>query len=139
MDIRSPFSSDAQLSHLVQPAHGPLDNPASGAEATAVLGVSAGDHRLDASLSEHGAMKLRAVCPVALNPLWPAARPSPPASHSRDGVNKRNQLGDIVLVGPRQRGRERNAIRVGRDVMLASLSTAICGVATRFFPHAVRE
>jgi len=120
----------------MEPAHGSLDDPTSSPQAAAMLGVPSRRDRFDAPLLEHGSMTLGVVRPVALNSLGPAARSSRLAAHGRYRIHQRDHLGNVVFVGTSQRGRERNAVRVGREVVLAPLSPAICGIATRFFPRA---
>jgi hypothetical protein len=72
--------------------------------------------------------------PVALNSLWPAVRSSRLTTHGRDRIRQRDHLGTVVFIGPRQRGCERNAVRVGCRVVLAPFLPTICVDPNRFCP-----
>ena len=74
---------------------------------------------------------------VGAVPLYSArafAGATPFAAHRRDGLDQRQQLRNVVSVRTGQRGRQRNAARVGNQVMLAARFPAIRGARSCFFP-----
>lgn len=68
---------------------------------------------------------LRFVGAVAINSRRPASRSSEVAAHHGDHFHQRERLGGVVLVGTSQRGRERNAVRVCRNVVLGPFPPTI--------------
>lgn len=58
------------------------------------------------------------VAPVALNDAGLRKWPTSLAGNGRDGVNQRVKLGDIVAVGAGENYRERDALRLGNEVVL---------------------
>src|ERR1700760_4642265 len=60
----------------------------------------------------------------------------PPASaaNRHDGLNQRNELGDVVTIGASQDCRDRRTVGVDGDVVLGSSSRSIGGVRTSFSP-----
>jgi len=56
MDVGAAFVADEQAFEVVQPREGPLDDPALPAEAGAVCGLAAGDHRPDPALADEAAV-----------------------------------------------------------------------------------
>jgi len=84
-------------------------------------------------------MGLRIVPAVALNqPRLPRGSAGAPAQW-RHRINEREQLGDVVSVGGRQRRDERNPVRVGENMMFRPGFAAIGRVRSRCFsPRAAR-
>lgn len=134
MDIGSSFVADTESSVLVEPCEGAFDDSAASAEAAAVFGVAFGEQTLDAEGFERVAMGLRIVSAVALHEFGSSAWAAALAAHGRDGLDQRQQLGDVVGVGARQGDRQGDALRVGQDVMLATAFAPVCRVWARFEP-----
>jgi len=66
------------------------------------------------------AVRLGVVSPIPLNVLRSAARCTAPSAHPRDLVEQRQQLGDVMAVGPGQDARQRDPSAVGEQMVLAS-------------------
>ena len=58
------------------------------------------------------------VAPIALNDARLRKRSAALAGNGRDRVNQRVKLGDIVAVGAGENYRERDALRLGNEVVL---------------------
>jgi len=112
VDVGASFGTQTEPLHLVQPTYGPFNDPTGFAQPAAVFGIPSGGDRFNAPLMEHGTVMLRVVRSVALTSLRPAAWFSRLAAHGGDRIYQRDHLGDIVLVGTSQRGRERKAVGV---------------------------
>ena len=66
MDIRAPFVADCEAAEAMEPGDCPFDDPPHDAEAAAVGGAAARDHRDDALRVQPIAMRLGVVAAVAL-------------------------------------------------------------------------
>ena len=122
------------MSEAVDPGVGALDDPAHGAEAGAVRYASAGDDGLDAALAEQAAVLVVVVAAVG-EQLPGAVTWAPPcAPDPRDGVQQRQQLGDVVTVAAGQRDGERGAVPVGDDVVLRAGPGTVDRARTCFGP-----
>lgn len=119
---------------LMKPTQHTLDNPAVDAKPTAVLSVSTSQNGANASLSQLVPVRLGVVGPVTLDFLRPVTRPTSFARHRWNGIHQWNQLGHVLPIGCRDRGRERNPVRVGDDVVLGAFLAAIRGVGAGFRP-----
>ena len=110
---------------MVQPGEGALDDPAGTAEPGAVLGLAARDLRLDPALPKQATVLVVVVAAIGGHALGPLPRPADASTHSRDGVEQRDQLGDVVAVAAGERPGERDPARVDQEVMLGSSPAAI--------------
>ena len=88
MDIRSFLVANAQAAKLVQPGEGPLHDPAPPPKSAAVVCVALCEQRLDATLAQAFADRLRIITTVAYNAVRPMAWPSPKSLQWRDGINE---------------------------------------------------
>jgi hypothetical protein len=79
-------------------------------------------------------MGLGIGAPVTLEDVRAAAGPAAPAADRGQGGDERIELGDVVDVGRRYLGDERDAARVGDEVMLGARLAAIGWVRSSFFP-----
>ena len=134
VDTGSTFVAHAQPSETVQPGEGALDDPARLAESAAMRCTAFGQLRADAAATQSVPMRLRVVGPIALNQLRLSHRGAGFAAHGRHRVHERQQLGNVVAVGARQRRDERNPARVGENMMLRPGFAAIGRVRSSFFP-----
>ena len=76
MDVGASFVADEQPLELMQVREGALDDPAVAAEARAVLGPSASDHRLDAALTDEPPVLVVVVGTVGDHAVGPPPRPA---------------------------------------------------------------
>ena len=88
------------------------------AEAGAVFGLAAGDERGDAALAGKPAVLVVVVAAVGEQLPRAAAGTAAPAPDRRDGIDQRDQLGDVVAVAAGQRPGQRCPVRVGQKVVL---------------------
>ena len=117
----------------MEPTDGPLNNPAINAQTTAMLGITFRQDRFDALLPQHLAMRLRVVGAISLHSARPFAGATPFAADRRNRLDQGQQLRNIVSVRTGHRGRQRNAARVGNQMMLAARFPAIRGAWSCFF------
>jgi hypothetical protein len=55
------------------------------------------------------------IAPIGNHTVWPPAGPAGLATHRRDGLQQRDELGHVVAVAAGQRDRERDAVAVGEQ------------------------
>jgi len=135
MDIRSSFIPYAQSPELVKPRDRAFHNPPMHTQAAAVCGVALGQDRYDSTTAQRLAMRFRIIRAITLHPLGPAATtPFPFAPQRRDRIHQRKQLRDIVCVRSRQRGHQRDSLRVRQHMMFTTGASAIGGIRATFFP-----
>jgi len=134
VNSRQSLITDSESTKPVQPSDGAFDNPAGFAQPTAMLGSASSDLRLNSSLFERLSMRVRIVTAVGLDKIGLASGTPRFACDRRNGLNQRQQLGDVVAIGLGQNDRERNAFRVRKDMVLRTGTTAISWVRSRFFP-----
>ena len=79
-------------------------------------------------------MRVGIVSTVSLHQLGLSPRSTALAPDGRDGPDQRQKLRYVVAIGLGQNGRERNALRVGKEVMFRAGTTAIGWVRSSFFP-----
>lgn len=134
MYVSAAFEADTQAPKLMQPRIRTFYYPTRCTQTTAVFGTSARDDRSNAPLLQRGTMCIGVVSTVGLQYLGFALRTSYLTRYRRDPVNERKELSDVVIVGTRENGIQRNALRVRDDVVLAARTTAIGWVRSSFFP-----
>jgi len=132
VDFVAAVVADEESFEVVQPGEGPFDDPAHLAEAGAVLGLAAGDHRGDPSLADEPAVLVVVVATVGIHLLGPLPRTSGRALHRGDAVEQRDQLGDVVAVAAGDRVGERDPGRVDEEVVFRPGSAAVNRARARF-------
>src|SRR5260370_10599705 len=134
MNAGQPFVSNSQPTKPMQPSDGAFYHPAGLAQTAAVLGPAPCDLGLDTQGQERRTMRVGIISAVSLHQLGLSPWGAPLASNGRDSLNQRQQLGHVVAIGFGQNDRERNALRIGKEVMLRAGTTAIGWVRYSFFP-----
>jgi len=134
VDVSAAFVPHAKAAKLMQPRQRTLDHPSIGTQPTAMSDTAAGQHRLDAQLHERITMRIRMIRPIALYTIRPAARAPRLTGDRRNGLHQRQQLGYVVPVRASECRGERNAIRIGDDVVLRAAFPAIRGVGAGLLP-----
>ncbi len=134
VNVGQPFVSNSQTTKPMQPSDGALHDPAGLAQAATVRGPAPCDLGLDTQGQERRTMRVGIISAVSLHQLGLSPWGAPLASNGRDGLNQGQQLGHVVAIGFGQNDRERNALRVGKEVMLRAGTTAIGWVRSGFFP-----
>jgi hypothetical protein len=74
------------------------------------------------------------VAAVGEEHVWTASRPADDSRDRWDLVEQGQELGDVVAVAAGQRHRERDALPIGDDVMLAARSCAVDRAGSAFGP-----
>jgi hypothetical protein len=82
----------------VQPGEGAFHDPAVAAERGAVLGLAARDERFDPSPPKLSAIAVGVVAAVTDELAGSAAGSADDPAHGRYPIDKRDQLGDVVVV-----------------------------------------
>ncbi len=98
MNVGSSFGAEAQAAEVFEPGEGAFHGPAGGAEAGAVFGAAAGDDRGDAAGAGQTAVLIVVVAAVGVEPLGPEPWLADYTSDRWNGVEQRNQLGDVVAM-----------------------------------------
>jgi hypothetical protein len=79
-------------------------------------------------------MAVVVVAAVAHDYVRATTRPAHPPAHAGDGVEQRDELGDVVAVAAREADGERDAARDGQEVVLGARATTIDGAGARLEP-----
>ena len=134
MDIGAAFVSNAEAAKLMQPRIRSLDHPTEDAQSTAMLRVALRKDRFDAALSQSFGVCCRMIGAIPLNALRSLARSPALARNRRNRIHQGKQLGHIVAIRAGNRRGQRNAVRIGEDVVLRSVFPAIRRVGAGFLP-----
>ena len=102
MGLVASVGSQEQAAAVVQPGEGALDDPAVAAKSGSVLGLTAGDQRLDSSLPDQAAVLVVVVAAVGDDAFGSPPRSPDTAAHRRNAVEQGQQLGDVVAVAAGQ-------------------------------------
>lgn len=132
MDDGEAFEADPEPAKVVQPGDGALDDPAGLAEATTVGLPTAGDFGMDSGGVQGLAVLVVVVAAITLNDYRLLQRASALAANGRNGLNQRNELGDIVPIGAGQDERERDPLRFGDEVVLGARASTVGGIWSCF-------
>jgi len=134
MDIVASFVPDREAAIAMEPGVRAFDDPATDAQAATRRRSPPGQDRDDALCLEAIAMGLRIVTSVALEGLGAAPGPAAPAADGGQRGDERIELGDVVDVGRGYLRDERDAARIGNEVVLGARLAAIGWVRSSFFP-----
>jgi hypothetical protein len=125
VDVGSAFVAGAQSLEGVQPGEAAFDDPAVSAEAGAVGGAAAGDAWGDAAGAQQPPVLVVVVAAVGEQLSGASAGSAASAADRWDGVEERDELGDVVAVAPGQRDGERDAAGVADQMVLGAGSPAV--------------
>lgn len=134
MNIGPALIADAQAAELMQPREGPFDHPAKDTQAAPVGRAPMGQEGDDAEAPQGMPMGRRVVGAVALEAFGSVPRVPDLPADGRDGLNQREELRHIVAVGLGEAGRQRDAMAIGDQVVLAPQLPSIRWRRARFFP-----
>ena len=134
MDIRAGFVADCEAAEAMEPGDCPFDDPPHDAEAAAVGCAAGRDHRDDALRVQPIAMRLGVVAAVALDDVGAAPRTPTSSADRGERGDQRIELRDVVHVGGGHLRDERDAARVGDEVMFGTRLAAIGWVPSSSFP-----
>ncbi len=133
MNIGATVIAHAEASELVQPAQRSLHHPAVLAQAAAVRRAAMRNRRPNPARPQGHAMSIRVVRAIGIQQLRPLSGTTSLPLDGRNGIHQRNQLCDVVAVGCGERGRQRCARRVRKDVVFRAALAAIRGIGAGFF------
>jgi hypothetical protein len=125
VDVGAAFVARAQPFEGVQPGEAALDHPAVSAQAGAVCDPAAGDPRGDAPGAQPSAVDVVVVAAVGEQLPRLASRPATQTADRRNGIQQRDQLGDVVAVAAGQRDGQRDAAGVAEQMMLGAGPRAV--------------
>jgi len=128
------FVAHIKAAEPMEPSQRAFHDPPRATEPTAMGCTALGELGVDPAAMQRLAMRLRIVAPVALNEPRLAHGPTRTAAQRRNRVDQRQELGDVVAIGGGQQGRQRDATRLGENVVLRPRLTAIGWVRSSFFP-----
>jgi hypothetical protein len=134
MDVGAALIANGQPAEAVEPRDGPFDHPAADAQATAVRCPTPREDRRDPARPQAVTMRLGVVTAVPLERTGLASRASATAAHRGEGVDHWVEVCDVVDVGGRYLRDERDAARIGDEVVFGALLAAIGWVRSSFFP-----
>ena len=90
-----------------------------------MLGLTSCDQRFDAELAHESAVFVVVVTAVGDQRVGAAAGPAAQASDRWHGLEKRDQLGDVVAVAGRDREGERDPGRIDEEVVFAAGTASV--------------
>ena len=134
MDVVASFVANGETPIAMEPRVRPFDNPATDAQAAAIRRSATSEDRDNALGMQAIAVRLRVVAPIALERIGAAARPAGPSAYRRQGSDEWIELSDVIDVGRGYLRDERDAPRVGDEVVLGARLAAIGWVRSSFFP-----
>jgi len=132
VDLVESVGAQEQAAAVVEPGEGAFDDPAVASEPGAVVGLAAGDDRLDPPAAQQPAVLVVVVAAVGKEGDRPVARPARTPADRRHPVEQLQQLGDVVAVRAGQRPGQRQATAVDEEVVLAARTAAVDRAGTRF-------
>lgn len=116
----------------MQPGEGAFDDPAGDAQGGAVWPAAFGDRGSDASFPLQSPVLVVVVAVVREEHVRPSPWSADGAGDRWDLVEQGQELGDVVAVSAGQRHRERDALAVGEDVVLAARPCSVDRAGTAF-------
>ena len=134
MNIGATFVTNPQAAVLAKPGEGTLYDPAIDTQAAAMLCSTPGQQRDNVPLTQRASMRLRVIGPIAQNGLGTPTGPSHFARDGPDGIDQRQQLRDVVAIGPRDLDGQRNAIGRSQQMVLGARFTPIRGIGAGLRP-----
>lgn len=134
VNVVTSFIADAKTAILVQPRKSTLNHPPINPQTTAVIGTPLSQNGLDAPLAKFLAVWFAIISSITQHRNRTPKRPADLACNSRNLLDQRQQLGDIMAVSAGQSHRQRDPIGVGHHMVLRALLAAIRGVWAGFGP-----
>jgi hypothetical protein len=125
VDVAAALVTGAQSLEGVQPGEAAFDHPALLSQTRAVRDPAAGDPRGDAAGAQLAAVDVVVVAAVGEQLPWAPAGPAASAPDRRNGVDQRDELGDVVAVAAGEADGERDAAGVADQVVLGAGAPAV--------------
>jgi hypothetical protein len=134
VDLRQPFVPDAQPAELVQPGERAFHDPAIPAQSAAVRRAALGQLGSNAVRTESTAVRVGIVAAVAVEAVRPAAGAALLSPDRRDGLDQRQELGDIMGVSPCKKDSQGDSLGFRDEVMRAPQLPSIRRIRARLRP-----
>lgn len=135
MDVVALFPADPQSAEAVEPGDRALDHIAEGSQTRSVFLASSGDHRADATLPEQASVLVVVVAAIREKCVGPVSGSADDAGHGRNLVEQGQELGDVVAGSAGQGRRERDALPLDDEVVLAARPCAVDRAGPAFGPR----
>lgn len=137
MHMCVPFVANLEPSECMKPGKGTFNEPARFTEATAMRRTDFGKQGRDAAFAQTLPVRLGTVASVTLNNFRFAQRTSAFSSNGRNRLDQRIELRDVVAIRGGQDDRERDALGVDDEVVLAAELAPVRWVRSGFFPASI--
>jgi hypothetical protein len=134
MDRRQLLVADSKTVEVMEPCMCAFDYPTVLSKARSVDGAPLRENRVNAAIAQPLPVWFGVVSTVSVDDLWLLQGSPANATNSWDRVYERQQLGDVVAIGPREDDRQRHPVRIGGDMVFGSRSRTIYGVWPGFWP-----
>jgi len=134
VDVSAAFVPNTEATELMQPCIRSLNDPASDAQSASVICVALCYDRFDSTLSQRLGVRGGVISPITLNTLGTLAGSSALSRNRGNGVHQGKQLSHIVAIRAGNRCGQRNAVRIGEDVMLRPVFPAVRRVRASLVP-----
>jgi hypothetical protein len=134
VDVVADLPAHPQAAEPVQQRDALLHHPTVDAQSGAVLGAAAREPGLDVLGSDLVAVGVVVVGPIGVQLVWPAAWSAAFAPDRGDGVDQRDELGDVVTVPAGQADGEWDARAFGDDVVFRAGLGAVDRARSGFGP-----
>ena len=137
MHVCVAFVANLEPSECMKPGKGTFDEPARFTKATAMRRTDFGKQGCDAAFAQALPVRLGTVATVTLNNFRLAQRTSALSSNGRNCLDQRIELRDVVAIRGSQDDRERDALRVDDEMVLAAELAPVRWVRAGFFPASI--
>jgi len=118
VNVATTIEADTKTPEVVESRVSAFYNPAEFAQTAAMFGATPCGHWPDTTITQALAMGVGVIAAITINDpghaKWSAAR----AANRGDGVDQRQQLGDVVTVCAGQCDADRHSVGVYEDVVL---------------------
>ncbi len=128
------FVANLQASKRVKPGDRALDWPTRFTQSAAMGRADFRKQRFDAAFAQASPVWLGAIASVALNCSRLAQGSTALASYWWNGLDQCLKLSDVMAVRSSQDNRERDALRVDNEMVLAAELAPVRGIGPGFFP-----
>lgn len=125
MEVCAYLVADAQKLELVEPRESALYHPTGPAQAGAVRRAASGDLWNDATGPQESAVLAEVIASVGVQTLRLVTGTAATAPVTRDRVQERDELGDVVPIAAGQRDGEWGTVAVDDHMVLAAGAAAI--------------
>jgi len=134
MNVGAPFVAHAQSPKLMQPTAGAFDDPTVDAQSASVLRVTLGQERLDSTLPQGLAVRLRVVGAIGVRTFGAAFGRAGLSANRWNGINQQQQLRHVVGISGCDSRDQWNPVSIGDDMVFGAGFAAIRRIWTGLVP-----